>query len=145
MRFLLCALLCAFLALSAGCCSADPAPATPGAAGVELEPVVAQPVRGICTPTIFGCKICVGVDCAPDPVFESVVMGTPVARPAAPAAAPDPCAPVYESPCVEYAAPAPAAAPCGSASEPYCPECDAFASGSASDGDYGTPPALMVR
>lgn len=132
--------LCAVLV--AGCCSADPAPAAPGATpdpmvageGLDLQPVIAKPVNGWCIYVpILDCYVCLGVDCGtPKPLIQGRVFGQPVERPAA-FGAPEDCEPVYAAP-----------DPCGSASEPYCPDCDVPAWGSASDAgfDYGTPPDL---
>lgn len=128
-------ILAAVAVALAGCCGSGSAPAAQSASGVELEPVVAQPVRGICIPIPFtGCKVCLGVSCDTPTLVEPAVFGTPVQR-AAPASA-EPCPQVYAAP-----------DPCGSASD--CPDgsCDvpyAEAWGSSSDAfDYGTPPALQ--
>lgn len=139
MRFLI---LAACAVLLAGCCLADPAPEAPGSAGLDLQPVIAKPVNGWCVYVpVLDCYVCLGVDCGtPKPLVQQRVFGTPVARPAAPAAAP--CEPVYE------------ASPCGSCSDGSCdvPYAEAWGSGSdfrssASDEnltpdffDYGMPP-----
>lgn len=129
-------LLCLFAIVASGCCGTQQQ-ADPGSpAGLDLEPVIAQPISGICLPLPFGCRICLGIDC--DPLIQPAVFGTPVARPAAPAA--DPCSPVYAAPCGEYEAPAaPAVTP--------CVDC-VWPSGSASDvdpPDYGMPPTSISR
>lgn len=148
MRTLILALVAIFALFSAGCCSspsADP-PSPAGLASdpgeLDLQPVIAEPVRGACLRVpLLGCKICVGLSCdAPEPVFESVVMGQPVARPAAPRpAAPPPCESWdYEPAYVEPAAPA-AGVPCGSASDtdPPWDYRPVFL-----EDDLGVPPAL---
>lgn len=114
----------------AGCCS-DPAPQTYGAAGIDLEPVIAQPISGICLPLPFGCRLCLGIDC--DPLIQPAVFGHPVARPASPAASP--CEPYYEPPAASAVTP--------------CVDC-VWPSGSASDVDsaapeYGLPPTSIDR
>lgn len=135
--------LCAAL-FAAGCACNSPAPAGPPGASPEaldLQPVVNQPVRGVCLEIpLIGCKLCIGVDCnVPSPITPAV-FGQPVAAPRAPAAADDPCA----------EPPAAAFDPCAYA-EPWEP---APAYGSASDpeadyrpviwpDDLGTPPALL--
>lgn len=96
-RFLI---LAACAALLSGCCSADPAPAAPGAEALDFEPVVAEPVRGICLQIPFtGCKLCLGVSCEAPDIIQPAVFGRPVVRPAAPEfGAPDPCGEVYAAP-----------------------------------------------
>lgn len=105
-------------AMSADPCAPSYAYAAPAAPtpAIELEPVVAQPVRGICLPIpLTGCKFCLGFHCdAPLlPLPEAAVFGTPVRRAGYSAPAAAPCGQVYAAP-----------APCVNRS------------GSASDGDF---------
>lgn len=115
MRPLVLLSLLALCLTAVGCCgTSQPAPS---ASGVDFEPVVAQPVSGLCLQLpLLPCKVCLGVDCsALPPLLSPAVFGTPVtySRPAA-----SPCEPVYAAP-----------DPC---------------SGSTSDCGYGMPPTASV-